>query len=213
MKNLLSLSACVLALSFSVGASAAVTIEKSSVSYAEIQLRLTGAEAELLSEIAYQDSTLSEKANPGEDYSTIRSIKCVDGECVIKIEGELSTSANIHEFHTSAFNKKLKGLKAGEILVTAPSTGKGDMGESRDYDGKVTRALLANHTYGESKAKLKKYNLSGLGKKDFISVPLFKVEKELGALKIVCHSTLNVDTGIKNSVSETCSIEAVAVMK
>lgn len=210
MKNVLTLGVYALALSFSVASQAAVTIEKTSVNNAEIQLKLTGEEARLLSQITYEGSALETRAHRGQDFSTIRSITCSDGECIVAVEGDINGKEDIQEYYSKDFNKKLAALKDGEALVTAPGFGKGYMGEEQEYDGKVVRALLEDHKSGERPAKLKKYNLSGIGKRDVGSVPLFKIEKDLGALKITCYSSLEVEIGNKNKVNESCSIAAVA---
>lgn len=202
-----TLSACLIALSFSTVASAGVTLNKNVSAHGEIALIVTGDDARIISEVIAERSSLEDKADD-KDLSNIRSISCGMNECMIIVDGEAKTNKDTEEYYAKSFNKQLIALKDTERLVSSPSMGKGYDGGTNSYDAKVLRAILDNNK--SLNAKITPYSTSKIGKGgDSGIVPLFKIEWKLSSLNIICYSTLYTDMGVANKIHESCSLSAV----
>lgn len=174
-------------------------------------LTFTGEEARALKEIANDydgtiDSILQNGAGKN-DFSMIRGLRCGTDTCVMELEAEVLTKEDTREYYAEKFNKSLKNLADGEVLIS-PLMGKSSEGMTA-LDSRFLR-LMMEKSNESNLVHIKTSRPSSLKNAEQISSTLYEVSMKSGALSITCYSSIVTGMGNVNFLSESCSVNAVA---
>ncbi|WP_415061915.1 hypothetical protein [Bdellovibrio sp.] len=167
-------------------------------------IRIVGEDGQLLKKIL-EDSQIEIKEDAA-DTSTIRKIICDSSGCSLTVNGDVQTAENVEEYYSDDYNKKLKSLKNNEVLLSAPMMGT-EPGDRNNNDGLMIRALqLSRFESRNIQLQVEKNATPGA---DQWLVPVLKISLRMKSFTLQCSSGINIATGVKNSLHESCYLETV----